>query len=291
MPWLVLHPLLPLVLLAGIGAELCERGPPLRRVAALAAAWRRARFLVFGGVNCRLRPPRRPRGAPRLHPDVRGSAPDPRRILSSTAPITATCDIDVDSTPGVATGWPWAWYLRDAPVGYPDMSVASPRTADAVIVTDINRQRSAALNGYRGPLPSARVVGGRLGALTPSATWRWFLRREAWSVKGPSTSGSTSARRPRAGSRAACDAAAITRQDQRREHEERNDAEGVEHERERQALRVLDPVGGEGEHGRPLEHSQSGRRRGQHHSQPDRDHDEQAGERGERRGEGEGTSQ
>lgn len=92
---------------------------------------------------------------------------------------------EVDSWGG--TSWPWAYYLRDAPVAYPDMS--SPEYvagADLVVVADVNRANvQRALEGYRGRRFRLRewwVV--EYGSVSPGDVWRWFLRREAWSVKG-----------------------------------------------------------------------------------------------------------
>jgi uncharacterized protein (TIGR03663 family) len=180
MPWLTLHVLLPLVLLAGIGAQELWQLPRSRPFAgALAAAG--TAFLVFGGFNVAYAHPADPAELLVFTQTSTEALPVRDEILSGDDSVTT----DVDSWGG--TGWPWAWYLRDAPVGYPDMSDADyvPK-ADLVAVTDVNREQLVGkLDGYRGRRFHLRewwVVDW--ADVTPRDLWRWFLRREAWSVKG-----------------------------------------------------------------------------------------------------------
>jgi len=180
MPWLTLHVLLPLVLLAGIGAQelwQLRRSKPVAAVLGTAGA----AFLVFGGVNVAYAHPADPAELLVFTQTSTEALPIRDEILSAGRSNTT----EVDSWGG--TGWPWAWYLRDAPVGYPDMSDADyvPK-ADLVAVTDVNREQLVGkLDGYRGRRFHLRewwVVDW--ADVTPRDLWRWFLRREAWSVKG-----------------------------------------------------------------------------------------------------------
>ncbi|MEK6276024.1 MAG: flippase activity-associated protein Agl23 [Actinomycetota bacterium] len=188
MPWLGLHVLLPLVLLAGIGAHTvwAARGRPAR-VSVLAGAALGAVVLGYGAVQVVY-----------VHPA------DPAEPLVFTqtseqfAPIRDRLDllirrvraggrqptIYVDDWGG--TGWPWNWYLRDSLVRYGDMSTGLPIRADAVIVDDLNRGRvQAALRGYRGERFHLRewwVID--YGSISPGTLWRWYLHREPWSPQG-----------------------------------------------------------------------------------------------------------
>jgi uncharacterized protein (TIGR03663 family) len=261
MPWLTLHVLLPLVLLAGIGAQALWELRPSKPVAAVLGA-AGAAFLVFGGVNVAYAHPADPAELLVFTQTSTEALPIRDEILSANRSITT----DVDSWGG--TGWPWAWYLRDAPVGYPDMSDADyvPK-ADVVAVTDVNRERLVGkLSGYRGRRFHLREwwVVDWAGA-TPSSVWRWFLRREAWSVKGTldewlyvrdDSPAAVDAGHPDAS--APCRDTAAENQ---REHEERQGVERVQHERERHGLESEIPYAARGD-GRRLEHSQSCRRRG-----------------------------
>jgi uncharacterized protein (TIGR03663 family) len=190
MPWLTLHPLLPLVLLAGIGVQvlLAHRralagriGLALAVVASVWSIWTAA-ALSYG------------------HPA------DPREMLvftQTSVDVPHVRDrifaldrylvehqgrrlrLEVDGWEG--SGWPWGWYLRDLPVGYPDMSQPDFRpTGDAVVVTDVNRQRLLPLlRGYRGHRFRLRVWwvvdygGGSLGDWTG-----WVLHRHPWGPLG-----------------------------------------------------------------------------------------------------------
>jgi uncharacterized protein (TIGR03663 family) len=184
MPWLTLHLLLPIVLLAGIGFQVLWARQSLARAAAGALAAAGAAFLLYGGIQ-----------ATYVHPA------DPAELLvfTQTSPevlpvrdeIVAAGDmnpplsIHVDQWGGL--GWPWGWYLRDVPVFYQDMSDRKyVPDADVVAVAHDNRERVLpALDGYRGRRFHMRewwVVDYE--SATPRDALRWFFRREAWSVKG-----------------------------------------------------------------------------------------------------------
>ena len=120
MPWLVLHPLLPLTLLAGIGAQALWR----RRGAALAIA----AMAVVGACGRRGVVPldRRSRTSARRTrascyvqvQTVRRRAAHPRRARCGSRRAWTRENGEpfvpvVDSWGG--TGWPWSWYLRDVP--------------------------------------------------------------------------------------------------------------------------------------------------------------------------------
>jgi uncharacterized protein (TIGR03663 family) len=180
MPWLTLHVLLPLVLLAGVGAQAVWQRRHARPGAALLGA-AGAAFLLFGGINVSYVHPADPAEMLVFTQTSAEALPIRDEILSSDSPVTT----EVDSWGG--TGWPWAWYLRDAPVAYPDMSTSEYRpTADVVAVADVNRLKLAGkLGGYKGRRFHLRewwVV--EWGDVTPANVWRWFVKREAWSVKG-----------------------------------------------------------------------------------------------------------
>lgn len=180
MPWLTLHVLLPLVLLAAVGAQELWQ---LRRwkpgAAVLGAAG--AAFLVFGGVNVAYAHPADPAELLVFTQTSTEALPIRDEILSANGSLTT----EVDSWGG--TSWPWAWYLRDAPIAYPDMSDAEyvPR-ADVLAVAEVNREKLVSkLDGYTGRRFHLRewwVVDW--ADVSPRDLWRWFLRREAWSVKG-----------------------------------------------------------------------------------------------------------
>lgn len=184
MPWLTLHLLLPIVLLAGIGFQALWERQWLARATAGALAAVGAAFLLYGGIYLSY-----------VHPA------DPAELLVFTQTSTEVLPmrdeivaagemhpplaIHVDEWGGM--GWPWGWYLRDVPTFYHDMSDRKyVPDADVVAVAHDNRKLvRRALSGYRGRRFHVRewwVV--EYGSASPRDVLRWYFRRKAWSVKG-----------------------------------------------------------------------------------------------------------
>ena len=91
----------------------------------------------------------------------------------------------VDSAEGAT--YPWAWYFRDLPVGYLDLSAAPAAGRHRRRDPDRGRPRAAPpdagrLRRRRFPF---RVWWVRdYGEMSPAAWWRWFARREPWNPTG-----------------------------------------------------------------------------------------------------------
>jgi uncharacterized protein (TIGR03663 family) len=177
MPWLVVHILLPIVLLAGIGMQTLWTGRRAARTAAVAIAAAGAAFLGWGMVHVAY-----------VHPA------DPGEMLVFTQTSTASdemletilraqpASVQLDSTDG--TAWPWAFTLRDVPVEYVEMSGGFTPDADLVVVGDDNLP-FVPLPGYTGtrfPLREWWVVDW--AGVTPVNALRWFVTREPWSPRG-----------------------------------------------------------------------------------------------------------
>jgi hypothetical protein len=91
----------------------------------------------------------------------------------------------VDSANGAT--FPWAWYFRDLPVGYLDLTRGRlPSDTDVALLTEDSRARQAGeLAGYEGRRFPFRVWWVRdYDRMTPEAWWRWFTRREPWDPTG-----------------------------------------------------------------------------------------------------------
>ncbi len=185
--WLVLHPLLPLILLAGVGlqwiwaARRSWLGKAGLAVTALAIA-----YSVYASalVNA-------------VHPA------DPREFLVSTQSSTDVADqareiaalakrrhgdlkITIDAAEGAT--FPWAWYFRDLDVGYLDMSTtgAPPVDSDVIVLTQASNTRlQPTLTGYDGREIHFRVWWVRdYGAMSAGNWWRWLSKREPWNPTG-----------------------------------------------------------------------------------------------------------
>ena len=179
--WLVLHPLLPLLLLAGVGAQAIwsERRRAVR-IAGLVVA---ALALAYAGYASVL--------ANAVH------RADPRELLVSTQSseeVARVADevvagrpssITVDASDGAT--FPWAWYFRDLPVEYVELADRGPvPDSDVLILTEAARERLAPrLADFRGREFPFRVWWVRDGStMTPAAWWRWFTAREPWNPTG-----------------------------------------------------------------------------------------------------------
>jgi uncharacterized protein (TIGR03663 family) len=189
--WLVLHPLLPLLLLAGLGVQALWRArrTPLGRaglaVAAVAAVYVVVASWSVNAVH---------RADPREFLVSTQSSEDVLKVRDEVLRAVATFErntgrppaVTVDSAEGAT--FPWAWYLRHVPgVGYIDLSKQdAPPQSEILLLTDASRQRLAAsLRGYEGRRFRFRVWWVRdYGEQSPSAWARWFTEREPWNPPG-----------------------------------------------------------------------------------------------------------
>ncbi len=187
MPWLVLHPLLPLILLAGIGMQtLVEHRYRLRARAVLALVGVGAAFSIYSALSVTFVRPADPRELlvqVQTSDDVSKVRTEIMRLESvarrgSRRPLR----LAVDSWGG--TGWPWSWYLRDLPIAYSDLSIAAPlANADAVLVAAPNQARVAPLlQGYVPRRFRLRVWWMQDWGAAGVHDWlSWVLFRKAWS--------------------------------------------------------------------------------------------------------------
>jgi uncharacterized protein (TIGR03663 family) len=189
MPWLTLHVLLPFVLLAGIGigAVWQARGRVAGRIGlalvALGAAF--SLYTAFGLSYARPADPRELLVFVQSSTDITGVRREIAELDRRTLRTQGRhARIQLDAWGGAA--WPWAWYLRDLPVNYVDLSTNPiDRTADAVVVADLNRPaRLRELRGFRGHRFDLREwwVPGYGDA--SAADWaRWITGRRTWSPR------------------------------------------------------------------------------------------------------------
>jgi uncharacterized protein (TIGR03663 family) len=187
MPWLILHTLLPLCLLAGIGGAALWRNRRrlVGRLGLLGAAVG-AVFAVNAAFQLSYVRPADPRellvftqtstDVPKVRDEL--LALERRSLEAHGRPLS----VEVDGWGG--TGWPWGWYLRDVPAGYPDMSVPGyVPTADVVIVAEPNHELvRGRLEGYVARRFRLRVWWVPDWGAAGVGDWaRWLLLREPWS--------------------------------------------------------------------------------------------------------------
>lgn len=190
MPWLTVHPLLPLILLAGLGVQsLWQRRRAVTGRVALALALGGAAWSTQAAVALSFGHPADPKEM-LVFTQTSADVPGVReRIFELDRASLARRDrhvkIEVDGWGG--TGWPWGWYLRDVPTAYPDMSEASFRpTGEVLLVADPSRERLLPFLGdYRGERFRLRVWWVVDHGAGSAGDWlRWLTGRNTWGPLG-----------------------------------------------------------------------------------------------------------
>jgi uncharacterized protein (TIGR03663 family) len=184
--WLVLHPLLPLILLAGVGAQaLWETRRRWYGMVGIAAA---VLALAYTGLAS-FRVNALHRADPRELLVSTQSSEEVARVAREVNALADRTDrplrIMIDSAEGAT--FPWAWYFRDREALYQDLSTgATPPDSDVLILTSGSHERLAPqLKDYDVREFPFRVWWLRdYGAQSPGAWARWFTRREPWNPTG-----------------------------------------------------------------------------------------------------------
>ena len=186
-PWLVLHPLLPLVLLAGLGVQTLWDAGRRARVGVTAAVALAATYGAAVGVFAAIDHPADPR---ELLVSVQTSTDVDQirqRLEALRRPAHQTpLAVVIDSSSGAT--WPWAWYLRDIPASYIRLDItAPPADADVMILTAAARRLLPAevTNDYEVRRFRLRVWWQPdYGDASPVDWIRWLATRDPWSSTG-----------------------------------------------------------------------------------------------------------
>jgi uncharacterized protein (TIGR03663 family) len=190
--WLVLHPLLPLVLLAGVGLQAIweARRRPLG-MAAIAVAVVGFAYLGIASywVNAVHRAdPRELLVSTQSSEDVKRVA---ERVVAANDRAKSPLRVTVDAAEGAT--FPYAWYFRHLEkVQYPDLSTATTLPpSDVAILTQGSRDKlRGQLKGFderRFPFRVWWVRGSswhEYHDLTLSSAWAWLTRRKPWTPLG-----------------------------------------------------------------------------------------------------------
>lgn len=186
-PWLVVHPLLPLTLLAGLGAERLWQALPRQGIRVVGAA---AVVVVVAAIAMPVVYVEPTDPAELLvavqSSDELAEVRDRVQAVYDAAPEGSPPKVVVDTTGSAA--WPWAWYLRDRPVLYADLAADPSAAADADVVLTL------AANVARLPAPEGgwrtRPYVHRIWWLPPwgdasLADWaRWVATRQPFGPLG-----------------------------------------------------------------------------------------------------------
>ena len=184
--WLAIHPLLPLVLLAGVGLQAIWEarrqwyGKAAAVVAVLALAYTGyASFLVNAEHGA---DPREFLVSTQSSTDVKQVADEVRDLAARRGKLKVT----IDSAEGAT--FPYAWYFRHLDVGYIDLSTAGspPPDSDVILLTQGSQNRlGPSLTGYDSRKFRFRVWWVRdYGAMSPAKWARWMIHRTPWNPTG-----------------------------------------------------------------------------------------------------------
>jgi uncharacterized protein (TIGR03663 family) len=188
--WLVLHPLLPLLLLAGLGVQAIwsARRRAVRWLGTVVVV-AGAGYLGAASWLANAEYPADPREflvSTQSSVAVKGVRDEVTGLLARAEREGRTARVVVDSAEGAT--FPWAWYFRDLPAEYVDVGggAAVPFDAEAAILTASGRERAAAaLGDFAGRRFPFRVWWVRdYGAMSAENWWAWFTRREPWNRTG-----------------------------------------------------------------------------------------------------------
>jgi uncharacterized protein (TIGR03663 family) len=189
--WLVMHPLLPLLALSGLGLQsIWTARSRIARTAGIAAAAVALFYSAYASylVNAKHgADPRELLVSTQSSTQVKDVADQVLALARSRGPGKPPLSVTVDSAEGAT--FPYAWYFRHLQTGYIDLQQANaaPPTTDVVVLTDTARNRLVnALAGYEGRKFDFRVWWVRdYGKVwSPGNWWRWFTKREVWSPTG-----------------------------------------------------------------------------------------------------------
>ena len=185
-----MHPLLPLVLLAGLGVQaiwsardrwLGRAGLVLVVLCVLHTGYASFRANAQDGADPRefLVTTQSSREVVQVRDEVVGLAAKAQREGRDLTVL-------VDSSQGAT--FPWAWYFRDLDVGYLNLDEVSqiPSDTDVVLMTENSREKlRGELAGYDGRRFPFRVWWVRdYGAMSLRGWWDWYAHRKPWNPTG-----------------------------------------------------------------------------------------------------------
>lgn len=190
--WLVLHPLLPGILLAGVGIQAIWEARGALKAAGLAFAGVALVYVFLSSwwVNHdRGTDPREFLVSTQSATQVKQVADQVQALADSRGPGATPLSILVDSAEGAT--FPYAWYFRHLGPNYLDMQQANaqPPSADVLILTDASKARleqAGQLAPYDGRQFDFRVwwVRDYPAGVNVGNLFRYITQRKVWNPTG-----------------------------------------------------------------------------------------------------------
>jgi uncharacterized protein (TIGR03663 family) len=179
--WLVLHPLLPLILLAGVGVQALWQTPRRLGLILVVACFAYTAYASYQVNAAHRADPRELLVSTQSSEEVKEVA-DEVVARAERQPTTITVDASEGAT------FPWAWYFRHLGAGYVELGTgtAPAPDSDVLILTDAANDRlEPQLPGHVAREFPFRVWWVRdYSNFSLGAWWRWLTRREPWSPTG-----------------------------------------------------------------------------------------------------------
>ena len=180
--WLAIHPLLPLILLAGVGVQaLWELRGRLPRLAALGAVGVGALYMVIASFSANAVQRADPRS-------LLVSTQSSEQVAQVAEQVDALGDITVTVDSAEGATFPYAWYFRDKQIGYIDATVDGyvPDTQALVLTENAYLKLKPNLAAYECRRFDFRVwwVKDYDKKFSVGAWADWFTQRKAWNPTG-----------------------------------------------------------------------------------------------------------
>ncbi len=190
--WLALHPLLPLILLAGIGLQgLWRLRSRVARSIAVAGIVLCAAYMAYASYLVNAVHSANPREwlvSTQSSVEVRDVAARVDRLDRAFHAAHGGTKLTITIDSGQGATFPYAWYFRHKSVGYIDMTTPNYQPTTQVLI--MTEQARAALlpnlAAYDGQKFHFRVwwVRDWSKKLSASAWWKWFTKRQTWNPTG-----------------------------------------------------------------------------------------------------------
>ncbi len=189
--WLVIHPLVPMILLAGVGLQsLWELRSRVARTAALVAVAIGAVYMVGASYSANARQGANPRNllvSTQSSTQVKQVAEEVQALnRKAKAAGMPELTITIDSSQGAT--FPYAWYFRHDQVGYIDMTQANytPNTQVLIMTEEAKTAQQPNLSAYAGRRFDFRVwwVKDYAKKFSAHAWWNWLTKRQPWNPTG-----------------------------------------------------------------------------------------------------------
>ena len=187
--WLVIHPLVPAILLAGLGFQaLWQIRARVPRILAMVGVALSAAYLVGASYSANAKQGADPRSllvstqssvqVKEVSDKVLALAAERKRNKQPALTIT------IDSSQGAT--FPYAWYFRHQAVGYIDMTVDGyvPNTQVLIMTLEARDKLKPNLSAYAGEPFDFRVWWVKTYKLSASRWWHWLTERKAWDQTG-----------------------------------------------------------------------------------------------------------